>query len=56
MLEWRAGLDADAPLHLSWSCYRGGDVACGTCESCTLRLAGFKVAGSEDPIRYAEAS
>lgn len=51
----RAGLEADAPLHLTWSCYRGGDAACGTCESCTLRLRGFDAAGSKDPINYAEA-
>ncbi len=49
----RAGLEADAPLHLSWSCYRGGEEACGTCESCTLRLKGFEAAGSKDPIAYA---
>lgn len=51
----RAGLAADAPLHLTWSCYRGGDAACGTCESCTLRLRGFAAAGASDPIQY-EAS
>ncbi len=51
----RAGLDAEAPLQLTWSCYRGGDAACGTCESCALRLAGFEAAGSTDPIQYAEA-
>lgn len=41
-----------APLHLTTSCYRGGNKACGVCDSCVLRLKGFKEAGMEDPIEY----
>ncbi len=48
----RAGIAADAPLELTWSCYRGAGKACGTCESCTLRLRGFAEAGATDPIGY----
>ncbi len=48
----RAGIAADAPLELTWSCYRGAGKACGTCESCTLRLRGFAEAGATDPIAY----
>ena len=48
----RKGLEAGAPLGLSWSCYRSEDLACGTCDSCALRLRGFKLAGAEDPIEY----
>jgi 7-cyano-7-deazaguanine synthase len=48
----RAGVAANAPLHLTWSCYRGETSACGTCESCALRLKGFAEAGVDDPIAY----
>ncbi len=46
------GIDLDAPLHLTWSCYRSEQLACGTCDSCALRLRGFKLAGVTDPINY----
>ena len=42
----------DAPLHLTWSCYRSEDIACGTCDSCALRLRGFEKAHVVDPIEY----
>jgi 7-cyano-7-deazaguanine synthase len=48
----RKGIELDAPLHLTWSCYRSNDLACGTCGSCALRLRGFEKAGVEDPIKY----
>ncbi len=46
------GLELNAPLHLSWSCYRSENLACGTCDSCALRLRGFARAGAIDPIKY----
>lgn len=49
----REGLRLKAPLELTWSCYQGGDAACGACDSCQLRLKGFREAGAVDPIRYA---
>ena len=48
----KKGLELNAPLHLSWSCYRSEDLACGTCDSCALRLRGFARAGEIDPIVY----
>ena len=46
-------LKLKAPLELSWSCYAKEDLACGVCDSCALRLRGFKEAGVLDPIKYA---
>ena len=48
----REGLRLGAPLHLTWSCYTEQEVACGHCESCLLRLKGFRAAGAPDPIPY----
>jgi 7-cyano-7-deazaguanine synthase len=49
----KLGLELGAPLDLTWSCYSREDKACGTCESCALRLRAFQAAGAEDPIAYA---
>jgi len=48
----KKGVELEVPLQHTWSCYRGGEKACGRCDSCILRLDGFKVAGSKDPIEY----
>lgn len=50
----KKGIELSAPLNLTWSCYQSEDVACGVCDSCALRLRGFRQAGIEDPIPYAE--
>ncbi len=37
------------------SCYNPAKgVSCGRCDSCSLRLKGFKEAGLKDPVRYAK--
>ena len=48
----KLGKELEAPLHLTWSCYEGGEKACGKCDSCQLRLKGFEDAGYEDEIEY----
>ncbi len=48
----KLGIELKAPLHLTWSCYQNEEVACGRCESCLLRLKGFREAGVKDPIPY----
>ena len=40
------------PLEHTWSCYKEEKEACGVCDSCRLRLNGFKIAGVKDPISY----
>lgn len=47
----RLGLDPA----MSWSCYdpQADGAACGLCDSCRLRLAGFEQAGLSDPLTYA---
>ena len=48
----RLGKELKAPLELTWSCYNGGEKACGHCDSCRLRLEGFRQAGYKDEIPY----
>jgi 7-cyano-7-deazaguanine synthase len=49
----RRALDLGAPLHLTWTCYLGDELACGTCDACQLRLAAFRQVGVVDPVAYA---
>lgn len=51
----RQGIALAAPLHLTWSCYQGENVACGACDSCLLRLQAFSEAGVTDPIPYRQS-
>jgi 7-cyano-7-deazaguanine synthase len=48
----RMGLECNAPLDLTWSCYRDGDLPCAECESCVLRIRAFAQAGVPDPIMH----
>ena len=51
----RKALELDVDLALTHSCYdpTPDGVACGECDSCLLRLKGFREAALEDPVRYA---
>lgn len=49
----RIGSDLSVPMHQTWSCYKGGDVHCGTCGTCVERREAFAVAGVEDLTVYA---
>jgi 7-cyano-7-deazaguanine synthase len=48
----RRGVELGVPLDRTWSCYQFEDEACGTCDSCRLRLHAFSQAGVIDPIAY----
>lgn len=50
----KKGVELEAPLNLTWSCYRSETLACGTCDSCALRLRGFRQADVRDPIAYSD--
>lgn len=49
----RVGERLDAPYHLTWSCYAGGEVHCGTCPTCRARKTAFSEACIKDPTEYA---
>ena len=39
----------------TWSCYKGGDIHCGTCGTCVERREAFLLAGLPDPTVYADS-
>lgn len=48
------GLKLKVPYNLTWSCYLGGDKACGKCGTCIDRINAFKLNVVMDPIEYEE--
>ncbi len=46
----KRGMEIDAPLEWSWSCYEGGEKPCNACESCQRRSRAFDTAGADDPL------
>ena len=50
----RRGIELGVDYSLTHSCYDPGPdgKACGRCDSCLLRLKGFREAGARDPIPY----
>ena len=53
--EIKQGIDLGVDYGLTWTCYKGEELACGTCDSCMLRLKAFKEAGYTDPLCYKKA-
>lgn len=58
IIEWSKasvvwhGKRLSAPMELTWSCYAGGEKACGRCDSCLIRWNAFIANGWVDPLEY----
>jgi 7-cyano-7-deazaguanine synthase len=50
----REGIKLKVPYEKTWTCYEGGDVACGRCGTCVERLEAFAIAKEEDPLQYVD--
>ncbi|QIW25100.1 7-cyano-7-deazaguanine synthase QueC [Sulfolobus sp. S-194] len=48
----KLGVEIGAPLHLTWSCYEGGQKHCGKCGPCYMRKMAFRINGLKDPVEY----
>lgn len=48
------GYSIDAPMHLTWSCYRAGDIHCGKCGPCYMRRKAFQINRIADSLTYSE--
>lgn len=48
--EVKLGMQLGVDFGLTWTCYRGGDKPCGTCDSCLLRSKAFEEADVKDPL------
>ena len=48
----RRGVELGVDYAQTWSCYKGGEVHCGTCGTCVERREAFEVAGVADPTEY----
>jgi 7-cyano-7-deazaguanine synthase len=54
-MKWQIvkyALEINAPIHLSWSCYRGGEKPCGVCGPCYMRKKAFEMNKLKDMIDY----
>ncbi len=48
----RLGVELGVDFAQTWSCYKGGEIHCGTCGTCVERREAFALAGIADPTRY----
>lgn len=48
----KRGLELGVDYADTWSCYKGGEHACGKCGACNERLEAFRFAGAHDPVEY----
>ncbi|NCZ64410.1 MAG: 7-cyano-7-deazaguanine synthase QueC, partial [Cellvibrionales bacterium] len=46
------GVSVGVDFKKTWTCYEGGEQACGECPACSSRIQGFLQAGYIDPIQY----
>jgi len=50
----KIGLDLGVDFSKTWTCYQGGEIACGKCGTCTERLEAFAANDAEDSIDYVD--
>ena len=48
----RRGLAMGLDFSETWSCYKGGEIHCGTCGTCVERREAFMLTGQIDPTVY----
>jgi 7-cyano-7-deazaguanine synthase len=48
----RLGFELGVDFGKTWSCFRGGEMACGVCAACVERLAAFEEMGLRDTVPY----
>ncbi len=48
----RMASELGVPFEDTWSCYKGGERACGVCGTCRERIEAFELNGLEDAIDY----
>ena len=48
----KRGAVINTPFNKTWSCYKGGEIHCGTCGTCVERKEAFELAGVKDPTEY----